>query len=156
MKCLDNSGFSLIEIMVTIAIVAIVGMIAIPNMISWRGERQLRGAANNLLGDFQLARMQAIRESETVALRFNVGGGAYSVFFDPNNNGTLDGGERTIRNVILPTGITIQAAAFSGGVVWANYDTRGMPVRFGSATLRNVAGNQLGVTMNRVGRLRIQ
>lgn len=50
MKRLDESGFSLIELVVVIAMVAIISAIAIPNMIGWRGERQLRGAVNNLLG----------------------------------------------------------------------------------------------------------
>ena len=156
MKRLDESGFSLIEIVVVIAIVAIVSAIAIPNMIGWRGERQLRGAANNLLGDFQLARMQAIREAENVSVRFTVGGGTYSIFVDPNKNGNQDAGERTIRDVTLPTGVTIQAASFSGGVAWMNYNTKGMPDKFGSATLQNTAGTQLKLAMNRIGRLRFE
>ena len=73
MKRLDESGFSLIELVVVIAMVAIISAIAIPNMIGWRGERQLRGAVNNLLGNLQLARMQAIREAETVSILFAAG-----------------------------------------------------------------------------------
>ena len=159
MKRLDESGFSLIELVVVIAMVAIISAIAIPNMIGWRGERQLRGAVNNLLGNLQLARMQAIREAEIVAISFNEVGGTYSIFFDSKtvgNIGELDAGERTIRKVTLPTGVTIQAASFSGGVAWMNYNTKGMPDKFGSVTMRNSAGTQLKLVVNKIGRLRIE
>ena len=157
MKRLDESGFSLIELVVVIAMVAIISAIAIPNMIGWRGERQLRGAVNNLLGNLQLARMQAIREAETVSILFAAGNPAtYSIFVDPNKNGSQDAGERTLRDVTLPRGVAIQAASFSGGVAWMNYNTKGMPDKFGSATLQNTAGTQLKLAMNRIGRLRFE
>ena len=157
MKRLDESGFSLIELVVVIAMVAIISAIAIPNMIGWRGERQLRGAVNNLLGNLQLARMQAIREAETVSILFAAGNPAtYSIFVDPNKNGSQDAGERTLRDVTLPRGVAIQAASFSGGVAWMNYNTKGMPDKCRSVTMRNSAGTQLKLVVNKIGRLRIE
>lgn len=154
MKKHNDRGFTLIEIMVTMAIVGVVSAIAIPNMIGWRGEHKLRGAVNNLVSDMQLAKIRAIREAETVAVVFDPATNSYSMFIDLNQDWILDPDEQQFRNVTLPAGVNLQSTTFAGNRT--RIDAKGMPSVIGTATIRNTGGSELSVVMNRMGRLRTQ
>ena len=53
MKKINNSGFTLMELMIVIAIVAILATVAIPNFIGWLPERSLDLAAQDILQGLQ-------------------------------------------------------------------------------------------------------
>ncbi len=50
-----HSGFSLIEVMIVMAIIFIIASIAMPPFLRWRTDAQFRGAASNLRGDWVLS-----------------------------------------------------------------------------------------------------
>jgi len=156
MKLSANRGFTLIELMVTIAIVGIVSMIAVPNMIGWRAERKMRGAVNNLQGDMQLARFRAIRDAENVAVVFNPGANSYTVFVDSNLSWTLDAGEDELRNVTLPVGVTLNTNFPPSGSNRTRFNSKGMPSVIGTVKLINTADAKLDLVVNRVGRLQVK
>ncbi len=45
-----QSGFTLIEVMVVIAIIGIISLVAVVNMIGWRTERQMQGSRQGIPG----------------------------------------------------------------------------------------------------------
>ncbi|XDZ22993.1 GspH/FimT family pseudopilin [Xanthomonas hydrangeae] len=61
-------GFSLIEMMVTIAVLAIVMAIAFPNFTALLNSNRLSSAANELSASLQLARSEAVRSNASVTL----------------------------------------------------------------------------------------
>lgn len=62
-------GFSLVEVMVSLAILAILAAIAMPSYTSYLNSLGIRGAAESLLAATQKARGEAIRSNNTVVLQ---------------------------------------------------------------------------------------
>ncbi len=83
----DSKGFSMLELMVTIAIVAIVSAIAIPSFIKWLPDYRLRGAATDLFSNMQWARMYAIKQNKSCAVFFSVANNQYYIGTDSGVTG---------------------------------------------------------------------
>lgn len=79
-----QSGFTVVEMLVTIALLSTVAIIAIPNFISWLPDYRLRSASQDLLSNFQKAKLTAIKRNVNTAVCFSSSG--YTVFVDPNTN----------------------------------------------------------------------
>lgn len=61
-------GFTLIELMVGIAIISMVLFFMIPSMATWLQGSQIRNATESIQGGLQLARAEAVRRNTQVAL----------------------------------------------------------------------------------------
>jgi len=97
-------GFTLIELLTVIFMIGFVSAFAIPGIMSWRSAAKLRGAAENLKGDLELAKLKAIQVNGPVAIQFS--SDRYRIFVDTGaNDGKLDAGEELMKSVELPPGI---------------------------------------------------
>jgi len=85
-----KDGFTLIELMVTIAIMGIAASIAIPGFARWLPNYRLKSAARDVYSNMQLAKMGAVRENSTRRIVFATGAGSYSIW-SPGANGNWDG-----------------------------------------------------------------
>ena len=144
-------GFTLIEIVVTIGIIGILAVIAIPNMISWRAERQLQGTARIFYSDLQRAKFTAIREADTVSITINVPSGDYSIFIDSNQNFTLDAGETLIKNEVLLPNVTVQNVNLAGNRT--QFNSRGLVLVPGDLQFINQRGDIVQIFLNSIGKL---
>ncbi|HEY0684669.1 MAG TPA: GspH/FimT family pseudopilin [Steroidobacter sp.] len=63
-----SSGFTLVEMLVALAIAAILLAIAVPSYSGSQLNSQLRASANELIGSINLARSEAIKRGATVTL----------------------------------------------------------------------------------------
>lgn len=143
-------GFSLYELLVVVAIVAVVSTIVTPHMISWRNSAKLRGAADNVKGDLEMSKAKAVRERSTVKVTFAATN--YQVTFTDR-----DGNARTLRNRQLPAGVRVDLDNTSFGTMddETQFNGRGLPVA-GSAVLVNTRGEQKKVIVSTIGRIRIE
>jgi general secretion pathway protein H len=64
----DAEGFTLIELMVTIAVVALLAAVAAPAMVTLMNSNRLSSSAGELTAALQLARAEAVRRSATVTV----------------------------------------------------------------------------------------
>ena len=110
------AGFTLIELMITVAIAAIVMAIGIPSFRETINQNRLTTATNELVGALNLARSEAIKRGVRVTLCPSSGADCeavgyekgWIVFTDLNNNAKVNDAETVIRIFEkLPEGMSL-------------------------------------------------
>ena len=62
----STNGFTLIEVMITLAVLVLLFMTGLPSLTTWLQNTQLRGAAEAMQAGLQLARAEALRRNAPV------------------------------------------------------------------------------------------
>lgn len=75
----NQRGFTFVELMVTVAIIAILAATSVPAIIQWLPNYRLKKAARDMFSHFQQARLQAVRLDTEVAVFFDNANNAYQV-----------------------------------------------------------------------------
>ncbi len=94
----SETGFSLIETVVVIAIVGICSAIAIPFFLNWRQNYQLQVTVKEVYSSIQKARMKAIKNNEDWAVKITNTAGQKSCDFysSDGGDGTWNDGNETM------------------------------------------------------------
>ena len=147
---LDVGGFTLIELIVVMAIIAIVTGISAPFFNSYYQAMKLRAAADELATILNGARYQAIKQNTTICVgltstkvQYHVGSCAGPAWVGV---GTDDTGTITLQN-------TLEVSAATANVSFTNL---GAATLGGTYTIRNPSdGHTLTVTVAGSGRISI-
>jgi len=120
-----TAGFTLIELMVTIAIIGIVALFGIPAFSDFILNNRIRGQTSDLVVQLTHARSEAMRTATRVTVCPGTAGGCSSdsnwnwengwvMFVDVSNIGVKDSGEAVIGvGAALDGGNTLRSTAFS-------------------------------------------
>jgi prepilin-type N-terminal cleavage/methylation domain-containing protein len=74
-----ESGFTLAEVMVVIAIIAALAALAVPNFVGWLPGYKLKSAVMELENNLQLARLRAIKTNGNCSLGIDTGNDSYTI-----------------------------------------------------------------------------
>jgi type IV fimbrial biogenesis protein FimT len=118
----DKSGFTLVEMVVTLSIFSILAAIAIPAYTNWIPRYQLQLAARDLFSNMQLAKLDAIKRNGSCTVTTN----------SPGAN------EYTVGDKIVKFSDYDKSVKFGNAPAGSiKFDSRGMCNPFGSVRVTN-------------------
>jgi len=82
-KFTRQRGFSILEVLIVVSILLILGIIAIPNMMTVISNARLQGGGTSLSGLLQSTRMQAVKKNITMSTHFTVLGNGPVAYAKP-------------------------------------------------------------------------
>lgn len=98
------SGFTLVELMVTLAVLSIVMAVAVPSMADFTANNQLATAKSAFASAVALARTEAAKRGRVVIVQAAAGGGAgneyaggWGLYVDDDGNGAVNAGDTQLR-----------------------------------------------------------
>ncbi|MEW5734211.1 MAG: GspH/FimT family pseudopilin [Thermodesulfobacteriota bacterium] len=133
MKRRRDRGFTLAELVITTAIMAVIAGIGLPNFVEYLPRIRLNGATRQIMTDLMVARMNAVKFACNSTVTFS--GNSYTIWVDRDRDGVRDAGEQTVKNitnsfsdVTIIVGQTVRfnsrGAAPTNGWIWL-YNTKG-------------------------------
>jgi type IV fimbrial biogenesis protein FimT len=142
-----QAGFTLLEMMVTVGIAALLLGLAIPSLVDFIRNSRITSAANDMLVDLNLARTESVKRRSIVTLCLSDNstdtdpacgnGKGWIVFEDLNGDGNRDAGE-TVFQAHAPPPASIASA--TRGNTNDNASTLGY-VMYAPSGFRRVAGS---------------
>jgi type IV fimbrial biogenesis protein FimT len=93
-------GFTIIELMLTVAVLATLLAIGAPSFVTLIANNRLTTQANLFIGDLNLARIEAVRRNQTAIITAtdpeddNEFGGGWTIWIDEDSDDIMDAEER--------------------------------------------------------------
>ena len=147
-------GFTVMELMVTVAIIAIVAGFGIPAFNRMAVNGNLRTAARDIMGDIANLKEGAMAYNQQLSIGFDTGANSYTLQrLPPNPDGTLTNINKSPAS--FGQGIQLTGVAFGAGTT-VTFLTRGTLQQGGNIVLTNSRGSTATITCNLSGRTYVQ
>lgn len=112
-------GFTLVEMLVTVAVLSILGMVALPSLTAFTARNQLSALSSDFVSSLALARTEAARAGLPVLVLPTSGGvtgnefaKGWSLYLDRNSNGAVDTDDTLLRTYpALPGTLKLQGTS---------------------------------------------
>lgn len=114
-----RSGFTLVEIIMTIAIFIILAAITIPGFSKWLPDYHLKTAARDVFSNMQLAKLEAIKRGGDCTITMNTGSNKYGI--DMDDDGAAD---KTVALADYGSGVTFDSSYATDDTI--TFTPRGM------------------------------
>jgi Tfp pilus assembly protein FimT len=139
----ENRGLTLTELIIILALIAVVGLIAMPSFNRMTVNGNLRSAARDVQGRIAYLKERAMADNTQYTLTFDVSNNRY-------RSSDMKGDEwRTASS--FGQSIRIISVAFGGGST-VSFETRGTLAQGGNIVLANGRGSTVTITCNLSGR----
>jgi type IV fimbrial biogenesis protein FimT len=153
-----RTGFTMIDVAITLSILGILTVIAVPSYISWLPRHRLQTSVRQIYDDMNLAKIQAVKSNLVAVVLFHPASNNYDIFLDTDGSWSHDAGETIIRQGasfekdVSITGITLPFNT-------TGFNNRGMlptgAAPGGVVDLTNATGIIMRVKVNTAGGISI-
>ena len=152
-----RSGFSLVELLLSLAVLLVITTLAVPVVVRSLQAYQLNASASQLAGMLKFTKFEAIRRNTPVSCQIAQQGSTWLIWVDSNGNAVPDGAEPQMivggSFTLLPSGsvpspapilatlgpgtasLTTPWTVLSGSNASVTYDQRGVLSFAGNATV---------------------
>jgi len=139
-----KSGFTLNEMMIVIAIMAIITAIVTPNVMQWVGTQRFNSAVRDIQGSIESMRLYAVKENSPTTISFTDGANSYVTTVRRR-------GVAVVRSIphTLPHGITVSPT------MNLEFSNLGTAPTFGTVTINGPQGLSLDIAVAITGSSRI-
>jgi prepilin-type N-terminal cleavage/methylation domain-containing protein len=135
-KRYKNKGFTLVELMIAIAIMAILVAVSIPSFGRYLQSWRLNGETDQLASLMRSARSAAVSKHVNTVFVFDTTNDNYYYFEDADGDGTKDSDEYCTETIDLPPGIILRGHTLSQTKIL--FGPKGNANESGTITLQNL------------------
>ena len=167
-KKTHEKGFTLLELMVVVAMITILAGLSIPNLNQWVQKQKLSKNARDILGVMQEAKAHAIEVGIPVVVGFSNGVGAagtFTSFEDPNRNFIKDAKEKILCFGCVNKSVEITISSFettstdstnTKKVSYTCFNGMGLAVgHSGEVRLKDIYNQTATLTLSNAGTIQI-
>lgn len=108
-----QAGFTLFEILIVIAIIALLAAIAIPNLNRYQPNLKLSAAAKGLTEDLRYAQQLTITNQEIYSISLDLASARYQLL-------NLEAATSSVKEVFLPEGVVFDSASTTVSLIRFN------------------------------------
>lgn len=147
----NESGFTLMELILVVVVMGIVAAIAIPAFMGFLPSMRLNGAARQVMVDLMDARMEAVKQNNEFRVFFgSPSANQYQVLDDDDNNGTAGTGEAVTTKNIQDNYSDVTFSSTGNPI----FSPKGTATTTSTITLQNSSGSK-SVSVSIAGRVKI-
>jgi len=155
----QKKGFTLVELMVVIAIIGIIGAISSLNLVTGLPKYRLKRASRDITSHLRKARSTAIKTSSTIIIQFATDNDSYSIdgkvypAADENSNNALSS--------YYGSGLSFDRGNYEAGnpITFpgqrVTFNSRGISPSLGSIYISNNEGDVNKIAISRAGRINL-
>lgn len=145
---MNHRGFTLVELIIVMAIIAIIGTISIPSFTRYSDNANLKSAAREIASDIQRLRTHAVSKNRKQRIVFNLTNDSYTMAErDDADSSWINPQTKTLST--FGSGIDITGSTFAGNSI--EFQTRGT-TSMGTLTMTNSRGSTATITTFITGR----